>query len=244
MLRKAIITTAGLFLLIAMAGSALLFTDVASAQISEDGADGAAAERSGTGRQGHRGGRNILSSEERAEVVANVLGISAEEVIAAKEDGTSFSDLAEANGASIDDIHAALYAASVDKVNELVASGEITAERGEQILARLELRNLARQVIDRDALKQVAADTLGVTVAELEAAKEDGTMSELVDASGVSKEELKAAVTEARDGMIDEAVANGELTEEQGEQLKARNGKHRDGDRERQEEAPATDSDA
>ncbi len=106
--------------------------------------------------------------------------------------------------------------------------GEVTsAERAENRQARKELRQVARQVIDKEELKQVVADTLGVTVEEVEAARENGTMQELIDASGVSAEELEAAVTAARDAMIDEALANGEITAEQAEQLKARDGSHK-----------------
>ncbi len=228
MLRKVLITASGLFLLLALFVSAFGFAQNVSAQITE-GDDSAVPAEEGTGRRGkhRRGGRNILTSEERAEVVADVLGISAEEVTAAKEDGTHMSELAEANGVSADAVSDAIYAASSSKVDEMVASGDLTAEQGEQILARLELRQLARQVIDKDELKQVAASTLGVSVEELEAAKEDGTMEELLESSGVRADELAEAVTAARDEMIDDAVTSGDLTAEQAEQLKARTGKHK-----------------
>ena len=105
----------------------------------------------------------------------------------------------------------------------------MTAEQGDEILARLELHKLAHDIIDRDVLKQAAADTLGISVEEMEAAKEDGTLQELAEAAGVTREDVRDAVIAARDGMIDDALANGEITAEQAEQLKEkpiRKGRH------------------
>ncbi len=59
-------------------------------------------------------------------------------------------------------------------------------------------------------------------------AQEDGDalvgtfISKLADKLGVSEDELKTAIQDTRTEMIDEAVAAGKLTEEQGERLKER----------------------
>ena len=221
MLRKILIATASLFALFAIGGSALFFTDTVGAQVEDSAEVAPEGDREGRRRQGRR----ILTGEEKAAIVADILGISTEELDAAREDGTKISELAEANGVSMDTIVDAIYDASVVKVNELVASEELTAEQGDTILARLELGKLAHDIIDRDVLKQAAADTLGISVEEMAAAKEDGTLQELAEAAGVTREDVKEAVTAARDGMIDEALANGEISAEQAEQLKELSGR-------------------
>jgi len=49
-------------------------------------------------------------------------------------------------------------------------------------------------------------------------------LSKVADKLGVSEDELRTAIDEARDETIDEAVEDGELTEEQAERLKERDG--------------------
>lgn len=76
-----------------------------------------------------------------------------------------------------------------------------------------EIRELLDSIIDRD---EILADVLGMTVAELEAAKEAGTsIDELITEAGLDKEtvrtEIKNAITEA----VEQAVTDGTITQEQ-----------------------------
>lgn len=80
-----------------------------------------------------------------------------------------------------------------------------------------EIRELLETVIDRDAL---LADVLGITVDELDAAREDGvSLAELIDQAGLDEEtvrtELKSAVTEA----VQQAVTDGVITQAQADAL-------------------------
>lgn len=219
MLRKILIGSFSLFALFAVAGSALFFAEGASAQVVEPGSaeveDGATTFRRGRNRS-----RSVLTHEEKVDVVTGVLGISVEEFEEARDADMSMAELAEANGSTLDAIYDAIYEASVAKVNEMVASEELTQEEADAILAKLELRQLARDIIDRDGLQQAAADAIGVSVAELEAAKEDGSVRELLEENGVTRAEVRSAMEDAKNQMIDDALASGDITEEQAEQLR------------------------
>ncbi|HFC12064.1 MAG TPA: hypothetical protein ENJ56_04405 [Anaerolineae bacterium] len=228
MLRKLLIGTVSLFALFAVGGAALFFAEPsAAAQIDTVDAtiwqgDEVAAHPQGRPDGGRRHGKphGVLTPDEKATVIAETLGITVEEVKAAHEDGVRLPDLAEENGVEMDVVADALYTAAVDKVNTMLADGDITQEEADKILEKIELRKLAYQVFDREVLKQAVADTLGVTVDELEAAHEDGTVAELADAAGVTRADVKEAVEAARNGLIDDALANGEITTEQAEQLR------------------------
>ncbi len=222
MLRKILMGSFSLFAIFALAGAVLTFTDSASAQVVEDGSaevQQEQPEREGRER-GRRGNRAGLSREEKAQVVADLLDITVEEVQAAREDGLSYEELAVANGSSIEAVKTAIFNASVAKVNALVESGDLTEEEGAAIIEKLELKQLKSEIIDKDVLAQAAADAIGVTVAEVEAAKEAREYSELLEENGVTREEVREAVQAAKDQMIDDAVANGDITEEQAEQLR------------------------
>ena len=75
-------------------------------------------------------------------------------------------------------------------------------------------------IFDREAMKEVVADALGITVEELEAAKEDGTrLSELAEELGVPIEDVEAAVEAARAEAVAQAVEDGTITQEQADQI-------------------------
>ncbi len=215
MLRKIIISSVALMALFAVAGSALFFATPSFAQVED--AVGEVVERQGR-RNGKRG---ILTHDEKAAVVANTLGISVDELEAAKEDGSSVSDLAAANGVSTDAIADAIYAASVTKVNQMVADGDLTQEEADALLDRLALKQLAKSVIDRSVITERIASAVGVSVEEWQAAREnDGERSELIEAAGLTRDDIVEIKTTAINEMIDQAEANGEITAEEADQLR------------------------
>jgi hypothetical protein len=77
---------------------------------------------------------------------------------------------------------------------------------------------ILEQVIDRETLQAVTADALGLTVEELQAAKESGQrISEIAEAQDVDLEEVRAAVEEAKAEMVQQALDDELITEEQAE---------------------------
>lgn len=79
-------------------------------------------------------------------------------------------------------------------------------------------REVMQQIIDRDVLKAATAEALGLTVEELEAAKESGQrISEIAAEQGVELETIQAAVEEARAEMVQDALDEDLITAEQAE---------------------------
>ncbi|MCB9432976.1 MAG: hypothetical protein H6668_13450 [Ardenticatenaceae bacterium] len=77
----------------------------------------------------------IFDQDEMDAVVANALGITVEELNAAKEAGTHLPDLAESLGVDIQTVHDAMQAYRETAVADAVASGLITQEQADQILS-------------------------------------------------------------------------------------------------------------
>lgn len=212
MLRKLMIGTLFMAALFALGGAFMFSADSASAQITDG-----ATETQFFHRGGRQGNGVRLDRAEQAEVVADALGITVEELQAAMEAGTSLEELADANGTTVEAIHDAIYDAQIAEINEAVANGDITQEEADAMIERMELQQLSQQIFSKDDAKAAVAAALGISVEELDAAKEDGTLRDLIEESGV---DVRAAVEEARNAAIDAALANGEITAEQAEALR------------------------
>lgn len=221
-LRKLLTGSLALIALFALAGSALFFTNSASAAPG-DGALVNIAQR------GRRGG-GFLDREAKSRIVADMIDVDVSELEAARENGESWKDVAEANGVDPETIVAALHDAEIAAINEAVANGDLTQEQADEIIARKELKMLVRQIIDKDALKQVKADALGITVAELDQAKEDGIrLGELAEENGTTVEAVKDAVNAAKEAMLQAAVDDGTITQEQMDEILEGNNGRRGG---------------
>jgi len=72
------------------------------------------------------------------EDAAEVLGMTADEVYAAKVEGKTLIDLAEAKGITVEELTARIVAAKAADLDALVAEGKITEERAEAAKANIE----------------------------------------------------------------------------------------------------------
>ena len=176
----------------------------------------------------------IFDRETMQATLAAALGLTVDELEAARADGVTIPELAEQQGVSLEDVRAAMEAAKADAVAQAVADGLITEAQGERILShegRPRFRGkpgLMAEIFNREDAQAAVADALGMTVAELEAAHENGaTIAELAEQQGVSPEEVRAAVETARNEAIDDALASGLITEEQAEMLRDHKGRCR-----------------
>ena len=163
---------------------------------------------------------------DRVDVLARALGITAEEVEQAREDGTLRNLVADI---SRDDLRTAYQEEAAAAIDDASAAGEITstqaerlqaivtAERGELTASEIEtLKSLRGAVaVDRTA---VLASVLGITSAEVEAAKEDGTLRDRL--ADVNRVALVAALVDARDAAINAAEEAGDITAGQAELLR------------------------
>ncbi|MEM7027977.1 MAG: hypothetical protein AAF629_00185 [Chloroflexota bacterium] len=198
-----------------------------------------AQEPTDEGQTGRRGqGRNselrayLQEVDARGQVkaaMAEVLGVSVEELEAAKEEGQSIRDLAEANEVDRETLQAAKKDVMTEILAQAVADEVITQEQADQFAERAG-RGFGGKgkrggkgfgnIIDREEMKSAVAEALGLSVEELEAAKEAGqSIRDLAEAQGIElsdiQEAKKAALTEA----IEEAVSEGTITQAQADQM-------------------------
>ena len=148
--------------------------------------------------------------------VADILGISVEDLQAAKEAGTRMPELLENAGLTAGEFQTAMEEAVPGIVEQALADGVITQAQADYILenglrgARGYLHSALQEYVDA-----AVADILGVSVEELQAAREDGTVADLLDAAGLTADEFRTALDEATAGIVEQALADGVLTQEQ-----------------------------
>jgi len=98
-------------------------------------------------RDERRAARQEARAERRAdkiETLTSVLNISEDELRAARQDGQTLADIAEAQGVELQDVIDALVANAQARIDAKVAAGDIDAERAAEKLERIEDRITAR----------------------------------------------------------------------------------------------------
>lgn len=121
--------------------------------------------------------------------------------------------LADALGISLEELQAAQEQAQAVMLEQAVADGKLSQEEADLITARKALN----AAIDHD---EVMATALGITVEELQAAHADGTrLQDLISELGLEPAEVRAALQTAYQTAVDDAVAQGVVTQEQADQI-------------------------
>lgn len=121
--------------------------------------------------------------------------------------------LAEALGITVEQLQAARDQAYAAALADAVASGSVTQEQADQLLARRALRS----TIDQKAL---VAQALGLTVDELEAALAGGqSLRDLMAEKGIDASTLQANVQAAYEAAVAQAVADGIITQAQADAI-------------------------
>lgn len=177
----------------------------------------------GRGGPGGPGGRNVHNREEHKADVAAILGLTVEELDAALANGQTVQQIAEALGI---DLQAAMQARKIADIQAKVAAGELTQEEADAIIARIQSGEGPRgpRGLRGGPGAEAMAQALGMTGEELRAALESGqTLEEIAAARGVDLEAVKAQLQAQRlaeaQARLAEAVANGEMTQEQADQI-------------------------
>jgi uncharacterized protein YidB (DUF937 family) len=129
-------------------------------------------------------------------------------------------------GVTEEELRGAVKGAGLDIVDEAVAEGRMSAERGERLREQIEEGSFGRLAglgrLLRSAVDAVS-DTLDMTPREILGELRDGqSLAELAEAQGVPREELKAVITTEVQGTLDQAVAEGRLTQERADEIMAR----------------------
>jgi DNA-directed RNA polymerase specialized sigma24 family protein len=180
------------------------------------------------GREGGRAGRgpgqpNWMEpyQDQIQEAVAEALGISVEELGAARDEGKTLRDLAEEQGVELADVQAALEAARLEAVEQAVADGVISEEMAERIIERMEQTPPAGWMEPyHDQMQEAIAEALEISVEELEAAQDEGqSPAEIAKELDINLGKFRQAMQDAREEILEQAVADGVLTPEQAERL-------------------------
>jgi hypothetical protein len=125
--------------------------------------------------------------------------------------------LADQLGITVDELEAARTRVHEANVAQAVADGKLTQEQADLMIAGRKLK----AAIDREA---VMAEALGLSVEELQAAREDGTLRELIAGLDLDRVEMQERMQAAHEAAIDQAVADGVITREEADALQAAKG--------------------
>ncbi len=127
-----------------------------------------------------------------------------------KQLGIDFQKLlADALGISVETLEDAQEKAQQSALDQAVEKGYLTQKEADLMMARYRLQ----KYIDPQA---ILAEALGMSVADLQAAFEDGkTLRELMDEKDLTAAELREAQQAAYEKAIQAALADGVITQEQ-----------------------------
>jgi uncharacterized protein YidB (DUF937 family) len=165
---------------------------------------------------GWGGDVNILN------VMAKSLGMEAADLQTELQNGKTVAELAKEKGVSTDTIVNDVVAAYKTSLDLAVTNGDLTQTQADAILEAV--RAFAPTVLERSFASNhpmaAIAKTLGMTQTELMTAMRDGkTIAELAQEKGVSTEAIVNAIVAAQKEMLDQAVAEGHLTQAQADAL-------------------------
>ncbi|MDX1416314.1 MAG: hypothetical protein R3293_19100 [Candidatus Promineifilaceae bacterium] len=136
--------------------------------------------------------------------------------------GANDEALAEALGITVEELEAARQQVAVERIAQAVEEDLLTQDQANTMLAMMALKDY----IDREA---IMAEVLGLSIDEFSAAREDGTLRELL--SNIAPAELEASMRAATEEAISDAVADNVITQEQAdlvlEQIENGLGQHR-----------------
>lgn len=145
---------------------------------------------------GHGGAPNVQNKIDENALLAKALGITTEELQAARE---------QANQAALE---------------QAVAEGLITQEQADEMAARKQTAEALQSYLGRDVL---LAKALGMTVEELQAAYDDGkSLSDLLSERGLDAVTVRENMQAAHETALAQAVEDGVITQEQADEMSDR----------------------
>ncbi len=154
---------------------------------------------------------------------AEILGMTLDEFNAAREDDVKLEQMVEDAGMTLDEFQTAMEAALPGILEQAVADEAITQEQADFILENglLGPGGFGPDVYGalKDYVDAAFAEILGVSVEELQTARDEGTLDDLIDAAGLTKLEVRMALDEATPDIVAAALADGVITQEQADQI-------------------------
>ncbi len=180
-----------------------------------------------------------LARSEFFQPVADLLGMSVEDLTAAMKDGQKLEDIVVEHGKTMADVATVIYDSAVEKLNQAVADGEMTQEQADTIEQRLierrdacindgdcrlppPKRTLRERVNPRGVFNQVMeiglniADALNMDPRDMLQAFRDGEkLQDLAARQGVSMDDIAAAITTPMQERLAQSLADGKISQEQ-----------------------------
>lgn len=199
-------------------------------------ADSSAEDEAVSERRGHRGHGRHLGRQIATGIVTETLGMTAEELRAAFEEGKSLADIAAEQGVPVEDVKAALTAEASEHIDRAVADERIDADRAAELNEGLSER--IDELVNRTPGEgegrhkgpggnkgdraEALAEFLGLTTEDLRAGFDDGqTLAQVAEAQGVSEDDLVAFLLGQVEERLDEAVENGRIDADDAEEKMA-----------------------
>jgi uncharacterized protein YidB (DUF937 family) len=147
-----------------------------------------------------RGAPTAAPCREGLADLADVIGISTDDLRAALHDGQTLAQVAEANGVDPQQVVDVLVANGTERLDAAVASGRIDQATADERKASLpdraadlvngELERRAHRHPRRAAAIRTAAEAIGIDAGELRAALRDGqTIAQVAEANGVDPQD-------------------------------------------------------
>jgi polyhydroxyalkanoate synthesis regulator phasin len=135
--------------------------------------------------------------------------------------GTFLEKLADKLGVTEDELKTAIDEARTETIDEAVAEGRLTEEQAERLReGSFPFRGPPLHAPRHLHLMEAAAEVLGIPQDELMEQLRDGnSLAEVAEAKGMDLETFKTALLDKIKGHLDELVADGDLTQEQADEI-------------------------
>lgn len=195
------------------------------------------------GPGGHgMGGRGHGLMRELVTIISEETGLTAQEILQQVRDGATLAEIITANGGDVQAVTDAIIAAVTEEVNEAVATGRITQERADEILANLPAMvenalngefepgfggprgdrgdrgmGMGRGAI---AVVRLAAELTGLSAQDIRAQLEDGaTLETILTENGVEVDAFVAEALERMEARLSVLVADGRITQAEADEM-------------------------
>ena len=177
------------------------------------------------------------------DLIAEVLGMGTEDLMAALGEGRSVAEVAEVQGVALETVVEALLAPQRERIEQAVGEGRLTqeevderlAEMAKQITARLQEPMSLRKMGPAGRMWQaerfgwqmrgqidLIAEALGMGTEDLVAELRAGqSVAEVAEGQGVALETVVEALLAERQEALEQAVAEGRLTQEEADEMLA-----------------------
>jgi hypothetical protein len=180
------------------------------------------------GRGGDRGMQSALRDYVKT-ATAEAFGLTVDELDALRDEGKSLVDVAIEQDMTVADFDAKMNAARQSAIEQAVADGVLTQEQADELAAIEAEREANRPVKDHSDsplytyMQTAIAEAFGISVEDLEAMQEAGTsLKDLAIEQDLTVAEYKSRIETARLSAIDAALADGVITQEEADAMKAR----------------------